>query len=166
MGSDIFWAILTFINGCIIIHLSRYIGELKESISVETIDEAMKRWDKEYTDLIAHYGSVEKFEEAFRKDFDMFRSNILVFISRISEIRNGINRAIIYTEKDCSKSTDNITLMKLQALQKGVDSALANVVEDMTRFIKCEEEAHQENLCVDDILEKLSKEIKEINFYE
>lgn len=166
MNSSIFWAILLFISGCVIIHLCRYISELKESISIGTIEEAMKRWDNEYTSLISHYGSIEDFEEAFKKDFDMFRSNVLVFISRISEIRNGINRAITYVEKGCSKTTGDITLIKLQALQKGVDSAIASLVEDMTNFIKCEEEAHQDYKYVDEVLKKLSEEIKEINFYE
>lgn len=163
MDGNIFWAILLFLSGCVIIRLCRYINELKESIDVNAIGEAMKQWDDDYKTIIAHYGSVDAFNEAFKTDFDLFRSNVLTFIGRIEEIRKGIGRAIAYVE---GSKTDMVTQAKLEALRKAVDSSLSNILSDMTTFIKNEEEAHQDYRYVDEVLERLSKEIKDINFYE
>jgi hypothetical protein len=167
MNGDLFWAVLLFISGCVIISLCRHIRKLQEIINTSAMDELLDRWDEEYREIVSHYGSGEAFEEAHTQDYNIFRSNVLIFVSRVKDLNSGLDRSLSYLEKEFNTNKDVKTLaIKLSAVKGAATSAINRLVDDTVDFLKNEEAAHLGKEYIDEVLESLSKEVKNNNFYD
>lgn len=130
-------------------------------------DKFLERWDEEYKKIVANYGSGEDFVNAHIADYNIYRSNVLIFISRLQELARGVDRAMKYLEKEFTTDKNyEVMIIKLGAMRGSITSAINNLADDTQHFVEGEEAAHSETKEVKEILEKLKKEIKEINFYE
>ena len=167
MNGDLFWAVLLFISGCVIISLYRHIRKLQEIINTSAMDELLDRWDEEYREIVSHYGSGEAFEEAHTQDYNIFRSNVLIFVNRVKDLNSGLDRSLSYLEKEFNTNKDVKTLaIKLGAVKGAATSAINRLVDDTVDFLKNEEAAHLGKEYIDEVLESLSKEVKNNNFYD
>ena len=167
MNGDLFWALMLFISGCVIIHLYRKVQRLSDAINESVIDKFVNKWDEEYRQIVEHYGSGEAFEEAHTQDYNIFRSNVLIFVDRIKNIREGINMSIKYLSKELETGKSKATmLIKLEAVRGSIESAMTRLVDDTVAFLKNEEQAHLGKEYIDEILDSLSKEVKNNNFYD
>lgn len=141
---------------------------------VETMlnDKFVEQWDEDYKAIICSYGSVENFIEAHYKDYNIYRSNVLVFISQVKELSAGVKRATKHLTDTLSNRTQlnsfdkSFIATNINCFEIALIEAIDRVAEEATVFVEGEEEAHHDNKEVRDILDKLSKEIKEVNFYE
>lgn len=159
--------ILLFISWCILLY-QHYRWNNIEEMMEKDINKLLKdKWDDNYKQLIEAYGSTEEFIEAHYKDYDIFRSNVLVFIARLEKLKDGLIKVFDYLDKDIDKdcNTDAVKI-KLDAVKSSVIPALDNLIEDTKNFVEGEEEAHSFDRNVSIVLEKLNKEIKDINFYD
>ncbi len=166
MTSDIIYSILLFISGCVIIHLYRK-NKMIENISLDTTQKILEQWDETYLSILETYGSCDAYVDAHMADYNIYRSNVLTFISKLRVLSSYITKAFDLLELDyrnCGVSQDLLDL--LESLRLDVVSTINNLVDSTTSFVEGEEEAHTDKREVKEILDRLDKEIKEINFYE
>ncbi|MBO7614984.1 MAG: hypothetical protein J6T15_04750 [Bacilli bacterium] len=147
----VIWCILLFITGSCAIFFYREWRELSGIVvnKEDFMDGAML---KQVEDA---YGSIVKFVEAHNTDFDIFRSNTLVFIARLTHLRDGIKKVLPNIKDEDFKAT--LTVIK---------DTLDKQIEDMTNFLEDELKAHHPGTeSITNILEELSDSTKEHNFF-
>ena len=167
MDERLFWAILVFILGCIVINLKQKLKACRNLIQDTSNDLFLERWDKEFKEIVAAYGSGEKFIDAHLADYNIYRSNVLMFIARLEQLADNINTSMQYLEKEFSeKSNTAVLAIKLDAMRSSMVSAVKDLAVSTEAFVKDEESAHSQERNVRKILDKLKKEIADINFYD
>ena len=159
-------AILLFISGCAIIFLKQRTDRVLKDFEEKVNEMLAVRWDEEYRNIVATYGSAEDYVKAHLADYNIIRSNILIFIAKIDKLGKGIDVAFDCLINDEDVCSDKINRIKIESIQKSVASAVSDIVKDAESFVKSEEEAHSEKQEMKEILEKLDKEVKKFNFYE
>ena len=167
MDSNTIMSLLLFVSGCVVLYQA-YRWNNIESYMEKDINKLLDgKWDDAYKQIIDLYGSTENFIDAHYADYDIFRSNVLIYIERLKKLRDGLNKTFDYLSRDIDKDCNTETVeIKLNAVRSNVLSALDSLIEDTEKFVKGEEEAHSLSRRVDVVLENLSKEIKDINFYD
>ena len=164
MSGEIFLFILLFLSGLVIISLLKKLDRVKKSFSNRAMDLIESNWDEDYKRLIAGYGTTDNFIKSHYSDFDIIRSNMLVFVNRIKCLSKGINLIFSAVSTDLANSPE--VSKKLEDLKRATVKTVDNIVDDMVGFLENEEAAHSESMKINEVLDKLSKEVKEINFYE
>ena len=159
-------AILLFISGCVIIFLKQRSYRVVKDFEEKVNEMLAVRWDEEYRNIVASYGSTKDYVAAHLADYNIIRSNILILIAKIDKLSKGINIALDCLINDPDLCKSNMDRVKLESIQKSIDSAISDLIIDAKKFVKSEEEAHSETQEMDEILERLDKEVKDINFYE
>ena len=160
---------LLFISGCIIIYLSRKLSDVKSLIEKDIQKELINKWDEDFVNLVANYGSVSNYIDAHKTDYDIYRSNVLIYISRLKGLSTGVDKAIniiIKKIKENSYLDNKMLLMDMEMVKEALMTSITEVADDATVFVENEEEAHRGDGDIEDILNNLSKEIKEVNLYE
>lgn len=177
---------LLFVSGCVIIHLVNKLRDVKSLVQSQLQDENVMgnivkelekkvnndfidMWDEDYKAIISTYGNTKKFIEAHYLDYDIYRSNVLVFISKIQTLSKTVQRAIEIVSNSIKKSDTmdkDMILLNLEVLNSSLTRIINEVVDEATQFVKSEEEAHSDKREIDEVLKKLPKEIREVNFYE
>ncbi len=168
MNDTLFYimAILLFISGCVIIFQNQRSKRLVKDFEDKVNNDLLVRWDEEYRSIVGTYGSAEEFVKAHRADYNIIRSNILIFIAKLEKINKGLGIALDCLINDDELCKDKIMRIKIESIKRSVVSTLTEMTDDAKKFIKSEEEAHNEEPEMDTILKKLDKEVKDINFYE
>jgi hypothetical protein len=177
---------LLFISGCVIIHLVNKLRDVKGMILGEIQDpkimdnivkelekkvnnDFMDMWDNEYKAIVANYGDTKSFIEAHYTDYDIYRSNVLVFISKIKGLSGVVTKATDFISDSVKKNKKydkDLVLVDLEVLNKSLVKIINEIADEAAKFVESEEEAHSDRREIYKVLERLPKEIKEVNFYE
>ena len=131
----------------------------KADVVVQQINDV---WDKDYKDIIQTYGTVENFVDCHYQDFEIFRNNIILFYSMVSD-----SNRIYMTNTD--KLLDLIERGKLN--KEEIYKSIKNIKRDtcirdddiltqLNNFITNEVEAHSDKDKVVDILNKIDEKYK------
>ena len=146
---------LLFISGCVIIFQNQRTKRLIKDFENKVNNDLLVRWDEEYRTIVGTYGSAEEFVKAHRADYNIIRSNILIFIAKLEKINKGLGIALDCLINDDELCKDKIMRVKIESIKRSVASVLDEMIVGVKGFVKSEEEAHNEEPDMDNILKKL-----------
>ena len=148
-------------------------------LGVENLTGLANTWDKDYRSLINMYGTVANFVEAHMQDFDIIRSNILVYLENMerfglalnmyTSVLNGALDDIYETTTD-KETKKKVKALKVQfkSLNEDTSEYLNGYIGEMYDFLRSEVEVHKVDCDIDKVLVEVKKSeyIKDVNFFD
>ena len=161
-----FFTIWFLISGLVITRLYLKNKEYKEKTG-EVLEHVNDVWDKEYKQLIQVYGSVNEFLECHKKDFDIIRSYVVTMYAQLSIInREYTFKTDTLLSVQESKITKKDIFTAINNIKMDLNTQTNDLLKEIDHFIINEEEAHQNNKIMRDILDNINEKYKKEDLYK
>ena len=155
----IFLQVWFIISPLVILYLYRKVNFYKSSGIVKVTDEATKVLNSmvkdfnDYQQIIEVYGSIQGYEDARMKDFEVMR-----------EYFKKVLKTLIYQKSILMSLLNNIDVIDGRSIRKTTKEFISYIIEDyskcidnLQKFIKSEEEAHVNGHSPEEINEERKK---------